>query len=402
MASIHKTVPQGMAQIIVADDASGPEHLAALRAIEGIEVVAGEQNSGLRRERQPRPARGRPGPRRGRAQLRHGGAAGLAGLPAVRGQPRGRRRRSWARGCCTPTGASSSPAPFATSTRRSGSTTATGSSPTDWGPAALPGARARGDRGVHVCAPRGDRADRPARRALPDGLRGRRLVPARVAGGVARDLLPRARASSTTSRSRAAPRWASASASPSACSGSAGGTSSMRATCARPTGKLRVVYVTEGTGVGGGSPGHLRAPQPPGRARPRGVRCTRSGSSPTGSSCACRCTASTSMTNWSTSSPSSTRSRWRRGGTPRCPCGARACCEASLCTSSRTSRRPTTPTTSRCRHAVIDSYRPEFRYMTISGWNRERLRELGLDAELIPPGIDLDTFRPRAEVDAPR
>ena len=50
------------------------------------------------------------------------------------------------------------------------------------------------------------------------------------------------------------------------------------------------------------------------------------------------------------------------------------------------------------RHAVLDSYRPEFRYMTISAWNRERLRELGLDAELIPPGIDLDTFRPRPEI----
>jgi glycosyltransferase involved in cell wall biosynthesis len=36
--------------------------------------------------------------------------------------------------------------------------------------------------------------------------------------------------------------------------------------------------------------------------------------------------------------------------------------------------------------------------MTISAWNRERLRELGLDAELIPPGIALETFRPRAEV----
>jgi glycosyltransferase involved in cell wall biosynthesis len=32
--------------------------------------------------------------------------------------------------------------------------------------------------------------------------------------------------------------------------------------------------------------------------------------------------------------------------------------------------------------------------MTISSWNRERLRELGLEAELIPPGIDLETFRP--------
>jgi GT2 family glycosyltransferase len=50
------------------------------------------------------------------------------------------------------------------------------------------------------------------------------------------------------------------------------------------------------------------------------------------------------------------------------------------------------------RHAVIDSYRPEFRYMTISQWNRERLRELGLDAELIPPGIDLENFRPLDDV----
>jgi GT2 family glycosyltransferase/glycosyltransferase involved in cell wall biosynthesis len=54
------------------------------------------------------------------------------------------------------------------------------------------------------------------------------------------------------------------------------------------------------------------------------------------------------------------------------------------------------PDHERARHAVLDSYRPEFRYMTISSWNRDRLRELGLDAELIPPGIDLDTFRPLA------
>jgi len=56
------------------------------------------------------------------------------------------------------------------------------------------------------------------------------------------------------------------------------------------------------------------------------------------------------------------------------------------------------PDHEQARHAVLDSYRPEFRYMTISSWNRERLRELGLDAELIPPGIDLATFRPRADV----
>jgi hypothetical protein len=44
--------------------------------------------------------------------------------------------------------------------------------------------------------------------------------------------------------------------------------------------------------------------------------------------------------------------------------------------------------------AVLASYREEFHFMTISEWNRERLREQGCDAALIPPGIDLDTFRP--------
>jgi GT2 family glycosyltransferase len=48
--------------------------------------------------------------------------------------------------------------------------------------------------------------------------------------------------------------------------------------------------------------------------------------------------------------------------------------------------------------AVLASYRHEFSYMTISSWNRNKLRQLGLEAELIPPGIDLDMFRPRREV----
>jgi glycosyltransferase involved in cell wall biosynthesis len=46
------------------------------------------------------------------------------------------------------------------------------------------------------------------------------------------------------------------------------------------------------------------------------------------------------------------------------------------------------------RQQVIASYREEFRYMTISGWNAERLRELGRPSALVPPGIDLETFRP--------
>jgi glycosyltransferase involved in cell wall biosynthesis len=52
------------------------------------------------------------------------------------------------------------------------------------------------------------------------------------------------------------------------------------------------------------------------------------------------------------------------------------------------------PDDERTRHAVLASYQHEFRYMTISSWNRDRLRELGLEATLIPPGIDLDNFRP--------
>ena len=57
------------------------------------------------------------------------------------------------------------------------------------------------------------------------------------------------------------------------------------------------------------------------------------------------------------------------------------------------------PDDERSQHQVLESYRHEFRYMTISTWNRDRLRELGLDAVVIPPGIDLDNFRPLRDVE---
>jgi GT2 family glycosyltransferase len=44
-------------------------------------------------------------------------------------------------------------------------------------------------------------------------------------------------------------------------------------------------------------------------------------------------------------------------------------------------------------YRVVDSYRHEFRYMTISEWNRERLAEYGVQARLVPPGVNLDLFR---------
>lgn len=53
-------------------------------------------------------------------------------------------------------------------------------------------------------------------------------------------------------------------------------------------------------------------------------------------------------------------------------------------------------------HVVLASYRHEFRYLTTSAWNTERLRELGLEPAVVPPGIDLETFRELPDVDRRR
>jgi glycosyltransferase involved in cell wall biosynthesis len=43
---------------------------------------------------------------------------------------------------------------------------------------------------------------------------------------------------------------------------------------------------------------------------------------------------------------------------------------------------------------VLASYREEFSFITTSGWNRDRLREMGLDpTDVVSPGIDLEVFR---------
>ncbi len=86
---------RGMARIIVADDASGPEHVAELERIAGIEVVAGERERRLCRQRQPRSAGHRDPSGRGRAELRRRGAPGwLACLQyAASQEPRRRHRR---------------------------------------------------------------------------------------------------------------------------------------------------------------------------------------------------------------------------------------------------------------------------------------------------------------------
>jgi glycosyltransferase involved in cell wall biosynthesis len=52
------------------------------------------------------------------------------------------------------------------------------------------------------------------------------------------------------------------------------------------------------------------------------------------------------------------------------------------------------PRDPRMQRAVLASYRSEFAYFTESSWVRDRLAELGVDATLVPPGIDLATYRP--------
>ncbi|HEX8073338.1 MAG TPA: glycosyltransferase [Thermoleophilaceae bacterium] len=43
-------------------------------------------------------------------------------------------------------------------------------------------------------------------------------------------------------------------------------------------------------------------------------------------------------------------------------------------------------------HAVLASYREEFRYLTTSNWVADRLRELNLSPSIVAPGVNLETF----------
>ena len=47
---------------------------------------------------------------------------------------------------------------------------------------------------------------------------------------------------------------------------------------------------------------------------------------------------------------------------------------------------------------VLDSYRLEFHVLTTSGWNAERLREMHIGPTIVPPGIDEQRFHPLPDV----
>jgi GT2 family glycosyltransferase len=393
--SIRKTVPRGMARIIVADDASGAEHVAALHAIEGIEVLAGDENSGFaanvnRGLRATDPARdvvvlnsdteARPGWLACLQYVsREDEDIGIVGPRLL--YPDGRIQFA---GTIRNLGA---PEWFDHRYRFK---------PADWGPAglagpvlAVTGACMYVRRGVIERVGLLDESYPMAYEDVDWCLRawqaGFRVLYFPAASLYHHESVTRG--TDVGERERVSQRvfwdrW-----------GEFFDARDVRT----DTGKLRVIYVTEDTGVGGG---HRDIFEHLNRLQERGheVALYTLGDPPQWFPLHVPVhsfedydelvtelsdkDAIKVATWWNTSAPV-----WRASVLRGIPVYFVQDIETSYY-----------PDDERTRHAVLDSYRPEFRYMTISSWNRERLRELGLDAELIPPGIDLGTFRPRAEL----
>jgi GT2 family glycosyltransferase len=393
--SIALTVPADMVQIIVADDASGPEHLAELREIPGIEVLAGEDNRGfaanvnrgLRATRADRDVvvlnsdtEAQPG---WLACLqyasRHGDDIGIVGAKLL--YPDGRIQ-------------------FAGTVRNLGAPEWFDHryrfKPEDWGPAGLPSAALavtgacmyvtrRAIESIGLLDERYPMAYEDVDWCLRAWQAGWRVLYFPAAVLYHHESVTRGTVVGERERESQRFFWEQWSA-------------FFDARQVRtPDGRLRVAYVTEDTGVGGG---HRDIFEHLNRLRDRGheVALYTLGEGPDWFPLRvpvhsfedydemvaelAQLDAIKVATWWNTAAPV-----WRASVVRGIPVYFVQDIETSYY-----------PDDERTRHAVIDSYRPEFRYMTISSWNRERLRELGLEAELIPPGIDLDTFRPRPEV----
>jgi GT2 family glycosyltransferase/glycosyltransferase involved in cell wall biosynthesis len=393
--SIRDTVPDGLARIIVADDASGPENVAALKAIEGIEVIEGEQNRGFaanvnRALAATRPDRdvvllnsdieARPG---WLACLQYASSQeqdiGIVGARLL--YPDGRIQ-------------------FAGTVRNLGAPQWFDHryrfKPADWGPAGLasPALAVTGAcmyvrrATIDAVGPLDERypmAYEDVDWCLRAWQAGFRVLYFPAASLYHRESVTRGM--EVGEREQASQRlfwerW-----------GEFFDARRVRTS----EGRLRIAYVTEGTGIGGG---HRDIFEHLNRLLDRGheVSLYTLGEQPDWFdlrapvhsfkyyddlvAALAPLEAIKVATWWNTAAPV-----WQASVLNGIPAYFVQDIETSYY-----------PDDERTRHAVIDSYRPEFHYMTISAWNRERLRELGLDAELIPPGIDLENFRPLAGV----
>ncbi len=399
VASIRRTVPAGMARVIVADDASGPEHVAQLRSIEGIEVIAGERNEGFA------------------ANVNRGLRASAPEHDVVVLNSDMEARDGWL--ACLQYAASRGEdvgivggkllypdgrIQFAGTARNLGAPEWFDHryrfKPDDWGPAGLPGAvlavtgacmyvrREVIDR-VGLLDERYPMAYEDVDWCLRTWQAGYRVLYYPAASLFHHESVTRG--TDLGERERESQR----------CFWERWGDFFDARDVRTPEGRLRVAYVTEDTGVGGG---HRDVFEHLNRLAQRGheVSLYTLGEQPDWFPLEVpvhsfedyeelvaaieQLDAIKVATWWNTAAPV-----WRASVLRGIPVYFVQDIETSYY-----------PDDERTRHAVIDSYRPEFRYMTISEWNRERLRELGLDAELIPPGIDLDTFRPLPEVERER
>lgn len=392
---IRATVPKGMTRVIVADDASGPEHLARLRAIAGIEVIAGEQNRGFAANVNRGLAATDPArdvvvlnsdvePQRGwLACLQHTceqeDRAGVVGARLL--YPDGRIQFA---GAARNLGA---PEWFDHRYRFK---------PADWGPASTPGptltvtgacmyvSRALIER-IGAFDERYPMAFEDADYCLRAWQASFNVLYCPSACLVHHESVTRGRQvgeRERESQQRFWERW---------------GAFFDEREIRDENGRLRIVYVTEDTGVGGG---HRDIFEHLNRLAERGheVALYTLGEQPDWFplrapvhsfedyeqlvAALAPLDAIKVATWWATAVPV-----WRASVLRGIPVYFVQDIETSYY-----------PEGERERNAVLDSYRPEFAYMTISGWNSERLSELGLQATLIPPGIDLDCFRPLPEV----
>jgi GT2 family glycosyltransferase len=393
--SIRETVPDGMAQIIVADDASGSEHVEALRVIEGIEVVIGEQNRGFA------------------ANVNRGLRAADPECDVIVLNSDMEARTGWL--ACLQYAASQEDdvaivgarllypdgrIQFAGTQRNLGALEWFDHryrfKPADWGPAALPGpvlavtgacmyVRREAIERIGLMDERYPMAYEDVDWCLRAWQAGMRVI--YFPGASLYHYESVTRGTDVGERERTSQRlfwerW---------------GEFFDARDVYTENGRLRVVYVTEDTGVGGG---HRDIFEHLNRLASRGheVALYTLGERPDWFDLRVPVhsfefydelveelsdlDAIKVATWWNTAMPV-----WRASVVRGIPVYFVQDIETSYY-----------PDDESVRHAVIDSYRPEFRYMTISGWNRERLRELGLDAELIPPGIDLENFRVREDV----
>jgi GT2 family glycosyltransferase/glycosyltransferase involved in cell wall biosynthesis len=394
--SIRRTVEQGMARIIVADDASGPENVAALREIEGIELVLGERNAGFavnvnRGLRATDPARDVV-VLNSDMEARAGWLAGLQyaasrdpDIGIVTGKllyPDGRIQ-------------------FAGTVRNLGAPEWFDHryrfKPEDWGPASLTGsvlaatgacmyARRAFIERVGLLDERYPMAYEDVDWSLRCWQAGMRVVYFPAATLIHHESVTRGTDVGERERASQELFW------------ELWGEFFDAREVYTAEGRLRVVYVTEDTGVGGG---HRDIFEHLNRLQERGheVALYTLGEQPDWFElrapvysfefyedlieALAPIQAIKVATWWNTAVPV-----WRASVLAGIPVYFVQDIETSYY-----------PDDEMVRHAVIDSYRPEFRYMTISSWNRDRLRELGLDAVLIPPGIDLEGFRPLEHVE---